>query len=269
MISACVSVCIVLFMIILGLPLFREGLFFSMLTSPWNPSNGVFGLYPMIIGTLGISSLALVFGFPLSLGTAALISGLAPKPLAAVLRKTVQAMTGIPTVVYGFIGVFLLVPLIRNLAGEGSGMCILSSALLLSVLISPTMILTFSDTFDQVPVKTRMAATALGATPVQTFLWVVLPASKKGLVTGLILGMGRAMGDTLIALMISGNAIAVPDSLFSPARTLTAHIALVIASDFDSPEFKTLFACGLVLYGFTALSTLAVRAIDTVFRSES
>jgi len=268
-ISVCVSLAIVLFMVILGLPLAREGLFFSMLTSPWDPSHGVYGLAPMIQGTLYIASLALVFGFPLSLGTAALISGLAPRPLSSAIRKTIQAMTGIPTVVYGFIGVFLLVPIVRNMFDQGSGMCILSASLLLAVLISPTMILTFADSFDQVPENAKMAARALGAKPVQIFLYVVLPASGKGLVSGLILGLGRAMGDTMIALMVSGNAIAAPDSLLSPARTLTAHIALVIASDFQSPEFRTLFACGIVLYMFTALSTVAIRTLDVVFRKKS
>ena len=269
LVSLCVSVGMVLFMVVLGLPLLREGHFFSMLASPWDVAGGVYGLYPMILGTGIIATLALAFGFPLSLGAAALISGLAPPSLAAFLRKAVQTMTGIPTVVYGFIGVFLLVPLVRNLFGHGSGMGILSASLLLAVLVSPTMILTFADSFDQVPETSRTAAQALGATPVQAFLYVVLPASGKGIVTGLILGLGRAIGDTMIALMVSGNAIATPDSLFSPARTLTAHIALVIAADFDSPEFKTLFVCGILLYLFTAVSTVAVRLTDVLFRGRN
>lgn len=255
----------VIFMIVLGLPLFREGLFLVMLRGSWNPSSGAYGIFPMILGTLSIAFLALLLGFPMSLGTAALMSGLAPGFLRSFLRKTVQAMTGIPTVVYGFVGVFLLVPLVRGIFGEGSGMCVLSAALLLSVLISPVMILTFADSFGQVPESSRTAAAALGATPVQTFLYVVLPASGKGLVTGLILGLGRAMGDTMIALMVSGNAIGTPDSILSPARTLTAHIALVIAADFKSPEFRTLFLCGIVLYGFTAVSAIAVRTLDRLF----
>jgi len=269
LVSLCVSVAMVLFMVVLGLPLLREGHFFSMLVSPWDVARGIYGLYPMILGTGIIATLALAFGFPLSLGAAALISGLATPSLAAFLRKAVQTMTGIPTVVYGFIGVFLLVPLVRNLFGQGSGMGILSASLLLAVLVSPTMILTFADSFDQVPEASRTAAQALGATPVQTFLYVVLPASGKGLVTGLILGLGRAIGDTMIALMVSGNAIATPDSLFSTARTLTAHIALVIAADFDSPEFKTLFVCGILLYLFTAVSTVAVRLTDYLFRGRN
>jgi phosphate transport system permease protein len=264
-ISVCVTVSMVIFMIVLGLPLFREGLFLVMLRGSWNPSSGAYGIFPMILGTLSIAFLALLLGFPMSLGTAALMSGLAPGFLRSFLRKTVQAMTGIPTVVYGFVGVFLLVPLVRGIFGEGSGMCVLSAALLLSVLISPVMILTFADSFGQVPESSRTAAAALGATPVQTFLYVVLPASGKGLVTGLILGLGRAMGDTMIALMVSGNAIGTPDSILSPARTLTAHIALVIAADFKSPEFRTLFLCGIVLYGFTAVSAIAVRTLDRLF----
>lgn len=270
LISACISVGIAVsmmaFMVVLGLPLFGEGLFFRMLVGPWNPSQGGFGIAAMIIGTMAVALPALCLGIPLSLGTSALISALAPRTLSRILGKVVQVMTGIPTVIYGFVGVFLLVPVIRNTFDRGSGMCILSAALLLALLISPTMILLFLESFNQVSRSSVLAARALGADRVQTFLYVILPSSIPGLVSGIVLALGRAVGDTMIALMVAGNAVAVPESLLDPARTLTAHIALIIAADVRSMEFKTLFACGMVLYVFTAVLVCVVRLLPRLFR---
>jgi phosphate transport system permease protein len=177
------------------------------------------------------------------------------------LHRLVRFMTAIPTVVYGFAGIFLLVPLVREWGGEGSGLCVLSAALLLSLLIAPTMILFFVDAFARVPRSYLMAAKALGATPVQSFVQIVMPNAWRGLTTGVVLASGRAVGDTLIALMIAGNAAVPPESLLDPARTLTSHIALVVAADFDSLEFRTLFACGLVLYLATIVMVLLTRWI--------
>lgn len=265
-ISVAIAVSMMMFMIVLGLPLFEEGHFFRLFHGPWNPVGGEYGIFPMIVGTLSIASLAMVFGFPLSLGTAALISGLSPFPVARFLKRTVQVMTGIPTVVYGFIGIFLLVPLIRSTFDQGSGLCILTASLLLALLVSPTMILMFTESFEQTPRESILAARALGADKVQTFLYVVLPASGKGVLSGVILSMGRAVGDTMIALMVAGNAVALPHSVLDSARTLTSHIALVIASDVDSLEFKTLFICGLVLYLFTAVAVVLLRLAARVSR---
>jgi phosphate transport system permease protein len=142
-------------------------------------------------------------------------------------------------------------------------MCILSASLLLAILISPTMILFFSDSFDQVPKPFLDAVDALGGNNAQKILYVILPYSWRGVLTGLILALGRAMGDTMIALMVAGNAVALPDSVLDSARTLTSHIALIIASDFESLEFKTLFACGIILYLFTTVIALSVRSIDS------
>ena len=254
------------FMLALGLPLFKGGQFFHLLRLPWNPSQGIYGIYPMVVGTLSIAGLALTISFPMSLGCAALISALAPQGFGRLLRRLVQFMTGIPTVIYGFIGIFLLVPFVREVFARGSGMCILSAALLLAVLIAPTMILFFVGSFENVPREHLSAVDALGGTPVQKFLFVMLPCAWRGILTGVVLALGRAVGDTLISLMIAGNAVAVPGSLLDSARTLTAHIALIMAADFDSLEFKTLFACGVTLYVFTTLLVMGVRLLGTIGR---
>jgi len=259
--SASLAVLILIFMLALSFSLFKGGLFFTLLRTPWNPDHGLFGIYPMLAGTLSIVFLSLCWAFPLSLGASALISVIAPAGFAKFCKKTVQMLTGIPTVIYGFVGVFLLVPFIREMFASGSGMNILSASLMLSMVISPTMILIFTDTFESIPASYSAAADALGASPVQKFLYVILPYSRHGIFAGLILSVGRAMGDTLIALMLAGNAVAVPGSILDSARSLTAHIALVIAADFDSIEFKTIFAAGLVLYAFTAFIILLVRII--------
>jgi phosphate transport system permease protein len=259
--SASITVLLLAFMVILGLPLFQGGLFFQILTQPWFPGRQLFGIWPMIVGTLAIAALAIAVAFPLSLGVSSLIAVVAPGPVARLVRSAVAFMTGIPTVVYGFVGVFLLVPLVRETFSRGSGLCVLTAGLFLGILVAPTMILLFSDAMARVPRSHRIAAETLGATPAQVLIYVLIPGAWRGIVTGLVLATGRAVGDTLIALMLAGNAAQVPHGLLESARTLTAHIALVIAADFDSPEFKTIFACGIMLYTFTAAAALAVRRL--------
>lgn len=171
-------------------------------------------------------------------------------------------MTAIPTVIYGFVGIFLLVPIVRQLFSHGSGMSILSASIMLGILISPTMILLFSQSFSRVPKHFLNAADALGASPFQKLCYIIIPHAWPGILTGLILAFGRAMGDTLIALMISGNAVMLPSSILDSARTLTAHVALIIAADFDSIEFKTIFICGSVLYAMTSCGILLARFSD-------
>ncbi len=262
--SAAAAVSVFVFMVILGLPLFAKGEFFTLISGNWSPRQGMFGVYPMIIGTLSIAGLALLAAFPLSLGCACLIAVLSPKSFGRLLQNIVRLMTGIPTVIYGFVGIFLLVPLIREILGSGSGFSILSASIMLAILISPTMILFFTDSLNAVPISYLNAANALGASKVQKLVYVMLPCAWKGILSGVILSGGRAIGDTLIALMIAGNAIHVPHSITDSARTLTAHIALVIAADYESMEFKTIFTCGIILYVFTILLTVAIRTLEAI-----
>lgn len=252
---------ILLFMIALGLPLFQVSSFLSIWTGPWDPYQGLYGIRPMISGTLWIALPATALSLPLSLGTSFVITSLSGPGLRRMLGILVRFMTGIPTVIYGFVGIFLLVPLIREGFG-GAGMCVLAAVIVLSILISPTMILFFSDSLLAVdPVDVR-AAKALGANRVQRLLYVIMPKALNGMISGFILALGRALGDTLISLMLAGNAIRAPRGFLEPARTLTAHIALVNAADFNSLEFRSIFACGIALYMFTTTAVVAVRFID-------
>ncbi len=251
--TAVITLAILGFMVILAWPILSQGQILEMLTSPWSPDQGLFGLAPMVLGSVYIAGFALVLSFPLSLGVSLFTGVLYPKGSGQWLTGMVQAMTAIPTVIYGFIGIFLLVPLVREMAGRGSGMCILSAAIMLAVLICPTMVLLFTQSFSRIPPGELDAVEALGGNTAQKFIHVILPRAWSGMLTGLILSFGRAMGDTLIALMIAGNAVAFPNSVLESARTLTAHIALVIAADFESVEFTTLFMAGICLYAMTCL----------------
>ena len=259
LISGMTTFAILLFLLIPSIPLIVEGQFLSILLQPWSPQTGQFGIYPMIIGTLTISLLTMLFAFPLSLGCATIISLESKSWLSRLLHKIVTMMTGIPSVIYGFVGIFLLVPLLRSNFDSGSGMSLLAASLMLTLLVSPTMILLFCDSFSQVPTSYSKAILAVGGSKAQTFIYAILPNSRRGLFVGFALALGRALGDTLIALMIAGNAIQVPSSVLDSGRTLTAHIALVFAADYESPEFRAIFACAIVLYFLSGLLALAVR----------
>jgi phosphate transport system permease protein len=259
--SAATTLMVFVFMAALGLPILLDGQLLHVLLGPWSPDHGSYGIRPMILGTLCIASLALILAVPVSLGCAVFITVTAPRGLARILHGLVQFMTGIPTVIYGFVGIFLLVPFVREISGQGSGLAILTAGTMLSVLVAPTMILFFADGLAKVPRSYCLAVTALGGTPVQRLIYVMLPQARGSILAGLALGFGRAVGDTMIALMLAGNAVAPPDSVLDSARSLTAHIALIIAADFDSLEFRTLFICGLTLYTTTTLTVVAMRRL--------
>ena len=258
--SAVMTSSVFLFMIALGLPLFREKAFFSVWAGRWAPYEGLYGIAPMISGTLWIALLATALSLPLSLGAAFVMTSLGRPRLRKVLNAMIRFMTGIPTVIYGFVGIFLLVPLVRDVLG-GAGMSVLAAGIMLAIMISPTMILFFSDSLLAVDPTYVLAAKAIGADRVQRLLYVMLPGALGGMTTGLVLALGRALGDTLIALMLAGNAVGAPEGLLDPARTLTGHIALVKAADYDSLEFRSIFACGIALYLFTTVAVIAIRLL--------
>ena len=262
-ISGLLTFAILLFLLIPSLPLIIAGQFWAILLQPWAPQTEQFGIYPMVIGTLAISLLTMVFALPLSLGCATMIHMERNSFPSRMLRKIVAMMTGIPTVIYGFVGIFLLVPLLRNNLDAGSGMSILAASLMLTLLVSPTMILLFCDSFARVPNNYGDAVLALGGSEVQKFIYVTLPNSISGIFVGSSLALGRALGDTLIALMIAGNAVQVPSSVLDSSRALTAHIALVFAADYESPEFKAIFSCAIFLYILSSIIAIAVRIIRT------
>lgn len=260
LISGTVICLIFLVLVVSAFPFFLDnGL--EVFFQPWDPVSGKYGIFPMLAGTLFISVPALLLALPFSLGFAVFACETGPTVLKKPAMAVIRVASAIPTVVYAFVGVFFLIPHIRSIAHSGSGYSVVSACLVLAVLISPTMIFFFHDSIQAVDGAIKAGGDALGATRSEKILFLVLPAAGRGIFAGIFLGLGRAVGDTMISLMLAGNNVSVPGGVWDGARTLTAHIALVMAADYESPEFRSIFACGLALYLFTGMLSALARVI--------
>ncbi|MEA5098714.1 MAG: ABC transporter permease subunit, partial [Burkholderiaceae bacterium] len=235
------------FLLWFSLPVFQGNALGYLFSWHWRPLQGDFGIMPMFIGSLCLALPAMLLAFPVALGLCGFVHGIGPSRVAHPLLGVIRFMTSIPTVVYGLVSAFLLVPLIRS-GASGSGFSWLAALLTLSVLVLPTIVLILDNQFRLVQDDIRLGAIALGFTPIQQFLKLTLPLSVRGLLMAATLGFGRAIGDTLIPLMLAGNAPQLPHSLLDSIRTLTSHIALVVATDSQSEAYSSLFACGLILF---------------------
>lgn len=246
------------FLALLSLPLFTQGQWGSVFQAVWRPFEGRYGIVPMIAGSLILSCSAFALAYPLGVGVCLFVLGTKVGLLRRGAMGVVTFMTAIPTVVYGFVSVFLLVPLLGRAFG-GRGPSLLAAVLTLALLVLPTIFLFLHGAMRETEERTRLTSAALGFTPLQALLLVVLPGSAAGLRTAAVMGWCRALSDTLIPLMLAGNAPQFPESLFDSVRTLTAHIALVVAMDNSSPAFHSLFACGLTLFGASLAAQAALR----------
>ncbi len=244
---------IVLFLVYFSLPLFENGVAASLCSMRWDPARGEYGLVPMMVGTLAIALSATLLATLFSLSVALTIDALRTRGLRRALYRLFLLFGSVPTVVYGLIGVLVLVPLIRTVWAESSGMSLLAASLMLSMVIAPTMILFFLDSFRATPAAFAQVASALGGRTIQYQMLVLLPYHRRSIGVGIALGLARAMGDTMIALMVAGSSIRIPHHLTDSVRTLTAHIALLFAGDFDSMAFRSIFASGLILFGLTVV----------------
>ena len=260
--SGLLTIAVFMMMLYFGWPLLASGQLFTLLTGEWNPAKGLYGIYPMLVGSVTIAFLALFFSLPVSLGTAFVATILSPPKVRKLVLGMVRFMAGIPTVLYGFVAIFLLVPFMREQITGGSGLNMVTASMVLAILIAPTMIVFFVSGLKNVKSDYCLAVDALGASPVQKLLYLLIPQAWPSIVSGIIMGLGRAMGDTLVSLMLAGNSVAQPESITDSGRSLTAHIALVIAADFSSMEFKTIFACGILLYIFTVIVVITLRGIS-------
>jgi phosphate ABC transporter permease protein PstC len=230
-----------------GLPfLFKVGLKDFLLSSDWRPDSGHYGIFPMIVSSLWVTFGALLVGAPLGIAGAVFLSEFAPPWMMRVVKPAIELLAGIPSVVFGFIGVMVLAPLIRRVAG-GPGLSVLAAILVLGVMILPTIVSISIDALASVPRSYREGALALGATRWQAVRMVVLKAARSGLLAGTILGMGRAIGETMAVIMVAGNAVKLPSSALDSARTLTANIALEMGYA-TGLHRQALFATGIVLF---------------------
>ena len=244
-----------------GLPLvLKVGVPEFIANSTWAPSRGQFGILPMIVGSLEVTLLAVVVGATLGLSCALFLAEFAPRWSVRVLKPLIELLAAIPSVVYGFIGVVVLVPLIRENLG-GPGFSVLASGFVLGIMVLPTVIAIALDALQAVPQSYKEGSLALGATRWQTLYRVALPAARSGIIAGLILGMGRAVGETMAVIMVAGNALKIPGSPLDPVRTLTSNIALEMGYATGDHQ-AALFATGVVLFVITMLlNTLALLAM--------
>jgi len=262
LLTGCVVVALLAFLVHFCLPLLDPKTLAGLLTADWRPFHGGFGILAMAAGSLLLALSAVPLAFPVAVGICCFIHGMGSPRAARLVLRAVQLMTSVPTVVYGFVAVFLLVPLLRSAFHHGSGFSWLAAALGLAVLILPTMTLMIHSQFQVAEPRVRLSAAALGLTRAQRLLHLVVPLSRRGFAAALVLGFGRAVGDTMIPLMLSGNAAQLPGSPLDSLRALTAHIALVVATDSHSLAYLSLFAAGLFLFMTTAGVTIALRWVQ-------
>lgn len=231
-----------------SLPAFREiGISDIIFGTKWYPSRGAFGILTMIAGSVLVTLLALLMAVPLALGCAIFLAEVAPPRIRRLTRPAVELLVGIPSVVYGLVGMIVLCPLIANLSGTGSGSSVLVAAIVLAIMILPTVTSISEDSMRAVPNQYREGALALGATHWQTIHHVILPAARNGIMASIVLGTGRAIGETMAVIMVIGNSPIFPTNIFAPARTLTGNIAVEIMSATGIHQ-SALFATGVVLF---------------------
>ncbi len=265
---------IFLFLIREGGPAFFQVSPADLLTARWYPIEAHFGLLPLILGSILVTLGAAVIALPLGLATAIFIAEIAPRWAREILKPFVEVLAGIPSVVLGFIGMLVLAPAVRQITGAPTGLTALSGALLLALMALPTIVSVAEDALDAVPRSYRDGALALGVTRWQTIRRVVVPAARSGILTGMMLGIGRAIGETMTVMMVTGNAARIPAGpadLFMPVRTMTATIAAEMGEVAQgSTHYHVLFAIGIVLFliSFVVNLTAAAVVFRTVKRSE-
>lgn len=256
LIAACFSIIAVLlicfFLFANGIPAMGEiGLFKFLSGVNWKPGNNIYGILPMILGSIYVTAGALVIGVPIGLLTAVFLARFCPKGIYRFVKPAVSLMAGIPSVVYGFFGMCVIVPMIRPLAEkfQGDSYSMLTASILLGLMILPTIVEVTESSLRAVPESYYEASLALGATHERSVYCAVFPAAKSGIMAGIVLGVGRAIGETMAVIMIAGNQPRVPDSIFDGVRTLTANI--VIEMGYASGLHRqALIATGVVLFVF-------------------
>lgn len=256
---------IFIFLLRSGLPTLTEVDLKSILGPRWYPIEEYFGLLPLIGGTLIVTVGAAIVAIPFGVGTAVYIAEIAPRQVREFLKPLVEVLGGLPSVVLGFIGFLILAPYIRRILNLSTGLSAFTGSLLLAAISLPTIVSIAEDALDAVPQSYRDAALALGATDWQTIWRVTLPAAKSGVITAVMLGIGRAIGETMTVMMVTGNAAVIPkglSALFSPARTMTATIAAEMGEvATGSVHYHVLFFIGIVLFLISLLVNIVATTV--------
>lgn len=262
--TACVSIAAVIlicvFLFANGIPAIGKiGVFRFLLGTQWRPENDVYGILPMIIGSLYVTAGALLIGVPTGLLTAVFMARFCPKRIYKPIKSGVDLLAGIPSVVYGFFGLVVIVPFVRNTFG-GRGLSILTASVLLGIMILPTLVSVAEASIRAVPQSYYEGALALGASHERSVFSAVLPAAKSGILAGVVLGIGRAIGETMAVVMVAGNQTQIPKSLTDGVRTLTANIVMEMGYSADLHR-EALMATALVLFVFILLINLTFSVL--------
>lgn len=248
-ILAVLLICVFLFAS--GIPAMKEiGFGQFLFSSDWSPTSepAKFGIFPMIVGSVYVTAGALVVGVPVGVLTAIFLSHFCPKKIYPLLKSCVSLLAGIPSVVYGFFGLVVLVPLVRNTFG-GTGNSILTASFLLGMMIIPTIVSVAEAALQAVPESYYEGALALGSNHVRSVFCTVVPAAKSGIFAGIILGLGRAIGEAMAVIMVAGNQARVPSSILKGVRTLTSNIVMEMGYAADLHR-EALIATAVVLFVF-------------------
>ena len=260
-IIAVLLICIFLFAN--GLPsITKIGWSEFLLGRDWSPANipPSFGIFPMIIGSIYVTALAILFGCPIGIFTAVFMARFSPKIIYKLLKPAISLMAGIPSIIYGFFGMVTLVPLIRVYFG-GNGNSILTASLLLAIMILPTVITISESALRAVPDNYYEGALALGASHERSVFYVVLPAAKSGVLAAVVLGVGRAIGETMAVIMVAGNQAQIPGGILQGVRTLTANIVLEMGYAAELHR-EALIATGMVLFVFILIINMSFSLLQ-------
>ena len=265
-IAACASVLAValicLFLFVNGIPAMKEiGIFKFLLGTMWKPGNNIYGILPMIMGSIYVTAGAILIGVPIGILTSVFMASYCPKKVYRFFKSAIDLLAGIPSVVYGFFGLMMLVPLIRDLFHKGNGSSILSASILLGIMILPTIIGVTESAIRAVPSNYYEGSLALGATKERTLFFVVLPAAKSGLIAGVVLGIGRAIGETMAVVMVAGNQARMPAGILRGVRTMTSNIVLEMGYAADLHR-EALIATGVVLFVFILIINFCVARLN-------
>jgi len=255
---------IFLFLLREGVPTFFEVPPGNLLGTRWYPTFDLFGIMPLVLGSVLVTATAILIALPMGVATAVFVREVAPGWAREILKPLIEILAGIPSVVLGFFGMTVLAPVVREGLGAPTGLTAFTGALILAYMSLPTIISVAEDALDAVPKSYRDAGLAMGATQWQTIWRVVVPAARSGIVTAVMLGMGRAIGETMAVMMVTGNAARMPltlDSFFRPVRTMTATIAAEMGEVAQgSVHYHILFGIGIVLFVITFVINLTAAS---------
>lgn len=273
--AACASVLAValicIFLFANGIPAMSEiGIFDFLLGEEWRPSNNIYGILPMIMGSIYVTAGAIVIGVPIGIFTSVFMAHYCPKKIYPFLKSATELLAGIPSVVYGFFGLVVIVPMIRNYTAAqgigGNGQTMLTASIILAIMILPTIIGVTESAMRSVPDQYYEGSLALGATKERTIFRIVIPAAKSGVIAGIVLGIGRAIGETMAVIMVAGNQPRMPQGILEGVRTMTTNIVMEMGYAADLHR-EALIATAVVLFVFILIINACVSLLNR--RSEN